>query len=85
MSPCVKSIHTSSANENSAPTASTPPMALIQLLKCERGAGAVGVEGVGSGMVGAGMANALRPARRRQRVVGRDRREHQALALNLRT
>jgi hypothetical protein len=55
----VKSIHTSSAKENSAPTASTPPIALIQLLKFERGlpgtrlaaAGRLGSLMIGSGKV----------------------------------
>src|SRR5688572_18374995 len=36
VSPFVKSIQTSSANENSAPSAITAPIALIQLLKLDR-------------------------------------------------
>jgi len=50
----VKSIHTSSANEKSAPVAMTAPIAEIQLLKCDRGFGAGGVGEEESDMDGAG-------------------------------
>ncbi|MEJ1972353.1 MAG: hypothetical protein WDM96_07795 [Lacunisphaera sp.] len=53
----MKSIQTSSANENSAPVATTPPIAVIQLLKSERSFGALGTEGT-SGM---GAVDGVRP------------------------
>src|SRR5688500_10504534 len=48
-SPRVKSIHTRKANEKSAPVAMTAPLALIQLLKLDRGLRTRRSSGVGSG------------------------------------
>jgi len=50
-------------NENNAPAVRTAPLALIQLLKCERGLRAtLGAAGAGVGVVGSGMVETLHSA-----------------------